>query len=972
MSPTKLQLYPAIRSFIAVVSCINQPTKISNWMPIAAYTNPEVSYNHGLGEIPIKVDVQVRVKDTTQNKDIIFNAINSGHRGNEDASEYGGVIYVYNENEVKMFAPGDTTGSGNGKLVHLGGSKYEGPTVTGDFSSGDVRVRLWKQCDFARPTFVSELVTLTNTEADAFQEVFHSVGRKPDLVIVQIFLDNNWVTDAQGKITYFLYCQAKFTQKGRTDARCVLETKIYNMPSESHFGHKQANSFGGVVFAFGKYSIRIWTPRKGSGSVSNGVIFNAIDGWGNDGQFMYDDSAAVRVWAWDFGNLENDPSKIVSYLRNMPADGTVTQSVDIIDDGFLTVKVQVDFGVNEGYDFYTTGTAPTTDSLGPSVFYAGVVYGVMENTIMMWHPTETEAQGCLAMVYGQWGDGSVEQCVKESDAQIVIQLAYADVDEPPCEEKDCNPSDIGPMCVCAGSGYEGQYCDSLVQCSPPAGQVNAYYTPSQLKYDFNTSITFACNNGYEYGSGDQTAICNASKVWEGTPYQCNPKSCGQPEDGINCTKTVEGVTFSDKVTYECADKYDIESGDEIRTCQANQQWSGQAPVCARSCGDPSENSTTVVRTNEGLTIGVIATFDCISGYEPESGNFSRQCELDARWSGVVPVCERVQCGIPQTANGTNSQLSYNSTDFESSATYTCDVGYHSGNKTSFQTTCQASRNWTAIDSCQKVICPSYPMGVKADITSHQGMEYGNVIEYKCQHGTLLSSGTLRRSCQSNTSWSGESPVCEDIVCPDPGEVANGTIYHLNTNYNGVVIVGCDPGFAVEFGDASRTCGDTGQWSGTKPHCGEVYQVFLNPVNGTPPYLPFLGLGGSPNNNPLVTIDDIQQLRIPLKSTDRYKRTLYSVPDDRWLSKLIGYSWILLVSLPLVFCVAVDTLDYVMRKSATPRTNKVSGSGSGSGSGKGNGSGSGSGNSGPKAKNTAPKRNNTPKSNMTDEHDECPI
>ncbi|OWF38277.1 uncharacterized protein LOC110466394 [Mizuhopecten yessoensis] len=905
--------------YAGMAVCINPPLQTSGWIPISAYTNPQVTYTHGLGEVPIKVDVQVRVTDTTQNKYIIFSAIGSGHRGNDDNSEFGGVVYVYNENEVKMFAPGSSGGTGMGKLVHLGGSKYVGPTITGNFSSGHVRVRLWKKCNFAKPTYVSGSVTLNNAESTSYQEVFHTVGRIPDLVIVQVFLDNGWVTDAQG-ISFY---------------------------SES------SNSFGGVVFAFGKNSVRIWTPKKGSGSASNGVVFNAVDGWGKRGQFMYDDDATVRVWAWNFGDLENDPSKIVTYLRNLPPNGTVSQSVSIKDEGFLTVKVQVEAGTNEGFGFYAAGTAPTTDGLGTSVFYAGIVYGVMEDTIMMWHPDDSETQGCLAMVYGQWGNGNEQQCVKEDDSQIVVQLSYADVNEPPCKEKDCNPSDIGPMCVCDGSGYEGQYCGTIVQCAGPTAHQNANYDPYQHLYDFESTITFTCKKGYKSDSGDKTAKCNAYMEWEGLPYLCIPKSCGSPEEGVNSTMEVEGVYFSDHVTYVCTDGYEIESGDKERTCQANQQWSGHPPVCARSCGEPNENATTVVRTNEGLTIGVIATFECITAYEPDSGNFSRKCLVDGTWSGVAPVCKRISCGAPQDPTGTNSTLSYNGTEYESNATYTCVEGYHSGNRASFQTTCQASRNWTSMRSCEKVICPSHSTGVKADITSYQGKEYGDVIEYKCQYGTMLSSGTLQSTCQSDTTWSGEAPVCEDIVCSDPGEVANGTVLHLNTAYNGMVIIGCDPGNAVEFGDPVRICGDGGQWSGMKPYCGEVYQVFLNPVNGNPPYLPFLGIGTSPNNNPPITTEDILLLRVPLKSTNRYLRTLSSAPDDRWTSKFIGIVGVLLVSIPLIVTIAIDVMDYVMRNSVTP------GNSNGGGGGSGNGN-SGNGNSGQMARNTTSQNKKPPK------------
>lgn len=107
---------------------------------------------------------------------------------------------------------------------------------------------------------------------------------------------------------------------------------------------------------------------------------------------------------------------------------------------------------------------------------------------------------------------------------------------------------------------------------------------------------------------------------------------------------------------------------------------------------------------------------------------------------------------------------------------------------------------------------------------------------------------------------------------------------------------------------------------------EVFQVFLNPVNGTPPYLPFLGIGISPGNNQPLTLEDIQNLLIPWKSTNRYKRTVTTAEDNRWTVKAIGISWLILALSPIMFTVAADVLDYMIKK----RTSSTTGSGNASG------------------------------------------
>ncbi|XP_063416133.1 uncharacterized protein LOC134697776 [Mytilus trossulus] len=47
------------------------------------------------------------------------------------------------------------------------------------------------------------------------------------------------------------------------------------------------------------------------------------------------------------------------------------------------------------------------------------------------------------------------------------------------------------------------------------------------------------------------------------------------------------------------------------------------------------------------------TYDCITGYEIQSGNVVRFCDADGTWSGETPVCENVKIIVNETNNRTN-------------------------------------------------------------------------------------------------------------------------------------------------------------------------------------------------------------------------------------------------------------------------------------------------------------------------------
>lgn len=77
---------------------------------------------HPLGEIPGKVDVQVKVVEAGQ--EYIFPGIGSGQSDDDILAEYGGVAYLYNDVHVKVFIPIEKSDSaGIGRIVTTG--KYE-------------------------------------------------------------------------------------------------------------------------------------------------------------------------------------------------------------------------------------------------------------------------------------------------------------------------------------------------------------------------------------------------------------------------------------------------------------------------------------------------------------------------------------------------------------------------------------------------------------------------------------------------------------------------------------------------------------------------------------------------------------------------------------------------------------------------------------------------------------------------------
>ena len=66
-------------------------------------------------------------------------------------------------------------------------------------------------------------------------------------------------------------------------------------------------------------------------------------------------------------------------------------------------------------------------------------------------------------------------------------------------------------------------------------------------------------------------------------YYSSVNDCGEdpptPDNGVVLTS---GTTFGSRARYFCNDGYEVNpSGGDIRTCLANQTWSGVDPTCER-------------------------------------------------------------------------------------------------------------------------------------------------------------------------------------------------------------------------------------------------------------------------------------------------------------------------------------------------------------------------------------------------------
>lgn len=94
--------------------------------------------------------------------------------------------------------------------------------------------------------------------------------------------------------------------------------------------------------------------------------------------------------------------------------------------------------------------------------------------------------------------------------------------------------------------------------------------------------------------------------------------------------------------------------------------------------------------------------------------------------------------------------------------------------------------------------------------------YGAAALYECDANFKLD-GVSRRLCMEDGSWSHESPACVEITCDEPN-LSDNLVVDLGSRKVGTSAkFSCAKGRYM-VGNGTRTCQNTGVWSGRNPVC----------------------------------------------------------------------------------------------------------------------------------------------------------
>eukprot|EP01083_Nonionella_stella_P053822 142221_1 len=193
------------------------------------------------------------------------------------------------------------------------------------------------------------------------------------------------------------------------------------------------------------------------------------------------------------------------------------------------------------------------------------------------------------------------------------------------------------------------YCETL----SPAENT----TITSQSNDITGEAVYACQNGYEFDSGDTTRTCLAGNStdgsFNGTELRCSaiPTYCAPLSPALNTTITSQSNEITGEAVYSCQNGYEFESGNTTRTCLAGNSTDGSFNGTELRCSaiptycetlSPAENTIITSQSNE---ITGEAIYSCQNGYEFESGNTTRTClagnSTDGSFNGTELRCSAI-------------------------------------------------------------------------------------------------------------------------------------------------------------------------------------------------------------------------------------------------------------------------------------------------------------------------------------------
>ncbi|XP_075901175.1 complement factor H-like [Nelusetta ayraudi] len=288
-------------------------------------------------------------------------------------------------------------------------------------------------------------------------------------------------------------------------------------------------------------------------------------------------------------------------------------------------------------------------------------------------------------------------------------------------------------------------------------------------YPDQQSVRVGCKVGY---SGFFKMTCSRDQ-WTYKGNKCQPRSCGHPGDAqfADFQLTVgQDFVFGSQVEYTCHKGFLMANRRNFRRCMA-QGWDGVIPICEPlQCPAIYPDSNVLVQGDtENSIYRNSVQFSCRYNNQILSGQQEIICNEHGEWSGTVPKCIEIKCGLPDIPNGSilGDAIEYKENDF---LHYECDDRYQRiENRLSKCTNLGLKADWSPVPHCEIIKC-------RLQLTAEDQATYvppnknvflsGEMLSIHCGQNYWIGSKqntSVETRCQDDGTWT-VYPICRDDFC----------------------------------------------------------------------------------------------------------------------------------------------------------------------------------------------------------------